>query len=605
MVLGAVVAVLAAGVVVYIVRSGGSPPNRLVSNYLAAWSKGDAATMASFLDAPPPDLAARASSLVRSAPGTRLTVTPVHVGTSAAAYHVHAVLDGSDAFDWDGTLAIAKGRIRWAEGDLYPGLTGNQRLALRRTWAPRAPILAADGTAMVGQQPAVIVGVEPDHITNLVQVQTTLAAVLGVSPATLQTALSAPGVKPNFFVPIVTLGTDAYTPLRPKLAPVPGIVFRRTQARVAASHTQILGTVGEVTAERLAQLGPPYQVGDEVGLSGLEALYETRLAGRPSAEVDIVDGPTVVRSLQQYPGAPPLPVQTTLDVRTQQAAEAALASTTLPAALVAVDAASGAVRAVVSSPVAQPFDRALDGRYPPGSTFKIITATALLTAGRIASTPSPCPPRLTVDGRVFTNFEGEAPGAIPLSQAFAISCNTAFVGLSTQLPAGAVATAAGEFGFGQPASLGAGGTYPTPADPAEAAASAIGQGRVTASPLQMATVAATVDAGQWHAPQLILQPPPATPAPTLAPLDPAVAATLRAFMRQVVVGGTGTAAAVPGQTVFGKTGTAEFGSATPPSTHAWFVGFRNTLAFSVLVEGGGVGGRVAAPIAAKFLAAAP
>ena len=64
-------------------------------------------------------------------------------------------------------------------------------------------------------------------------------------------------------------------------------------------------------------------------------------------------------------------------------------------------------------------------------------------------------------------------------------------------------------------------------------------------------------------------------------------------------------AAVPGQVVFGKTGTAEFGSTTPPATHAWFIGFRDGLAFAVLVEGGGVGGRVAAPLAAKFLAAAP
>jgi cell division protein FtsI/penicillin-binding protein 2 len=74
-------------------------------------------------------------------------------------------------------------------------------------------------------------------------------------------------------------------------------------------------------------------------------------------------------------------------------------------------------------------------------------------------------------------------------------------------------------------------------------------------------------------------------------------------MRLVVTSGTGTAANVPGQPVFGKTGTAEFGNANPPSTHAWFIGFRGDLAFAVLVEGGGVGGSVAAPIAARFLRA--
>ena len=79
------------------------------------------------------------------------------------------------------------------------------------------------------------------------------------------------------------------------------------------------------------------------------------------------------------------------------------------------------------------------------------------------------------------------------------------------------------------------------------------------------------------------------------------APTLRELMRLVVTSGTGTAANVAGAPVFGKTGTAEFGTRQPPQTHAWFVGFRSDLAFAVLVEGGGFGGEVAAPLAARFL----
>ena len=605
LILVGIAAAVAATAVVLATRSHGSGASRQVSAYLTAWSTGDASAMASLLDAPPPDLATRANSLVLSSPGSRLTFTAVHAGGSSATFHAHAALAGFGSIDWDGSLSIVKGRIHWAEANLYPNLTGTQHLVLHRTWAPRAPILAADGTPLVDEQPAVIVGLEPDHITNLAEVQNTLSSVLGVNPAAVQKALPAPGVRSNFFVPIKTLTTDAFTPLRPKLAPVGGIVFRRTQARLAAIKAQILGAVGDVTAERLSQLGAPYQVGDQVGLSGLEATYETRLAGRPSGEVDVVEGTAVIRPVQQFEGTPPQPVQTTLDTHTQQAAEAALASVAAPSALVAVDAATGEVRAVVSTPLTQPFDRALNGAYPPGSTFKVITTAALLEAGRTASTATLCPPKVSVGGRTFTNFEGEASGSISLSQAFAISCNTAFIGLAGQLPPGAVATAAGQFGFGLPASLGAGGTYPAPADQTEAAASAIGQGRVTASPLQMATVAAAVDAGQWRAPHLILQPVPTASAPAVAPLAASVASALRDLMRLVVVSGTGSAAAAPGQIVFGKTGTAEFGNRTPPTTHAWFIGFRGGLAFAVLVEGGGVGGRVAAPIAAKFLSAAP
>ena len=112
---------------------------------------------------------------------------------------------------------------------------------------------------------------------------------------------------------------------------------------------------------------------------------------------------------------------------------------------------------------------------------------------------------------------------------------------------------------------------------------------------------------EWPAPRLLIDPPegPTAGADQPAQLDPTVAVELRALMRSVVTGGTGTAANVPGETVYGKTGTAEFGNGTPPQTHAWFIGYRGDLAFAVIVEGGGVGGRVAAPLAAKFLVAAP
>ncbi|MEX2553662.1 MAG: penicillin-binding transpeptidase domain-containing protein, partial [Actinomycetota bacterium] len=160
---------------------------------------------------------------------------------------------------------------------------------------------------------------------------------------------------------------------------------------------------------------------------------------------------------------------------------------------------------------------------------------------------------------------------------------------------------AAAFGFGAKYDLplnAAGGSFPEPRDVTERAAAAIGQGRVTASPLHMATVAAAVAGGGWSPPVLLTDTPKVDP----TALDPTVAQTLRSLTEAVVREGTGVRAQVPGKPVSGKTGTAEFGEETPPKTHAWFVGYSGPLAFAVLVEDGGVGGEVAAPIAAKLVA---
>jgi cell division protein FtsI/penicillin-binding protein 2 len=127
----------------------------------------------------------------------------------------------------------------------------------------------------------------------------------------------------------------------------------------------------------------------------------------------------------------------------------------------------------------------------------------------------------------------------------------------------------------------------------------IGQDRILASPLAMAGVAATVAAGGWHAPRLLA----ADPRRAGDRLAAAELSTLRDLTRRVVTSGTGTAlASVPGE-VHGKSGTAEFGSADPPETHAWFIAYRDDVAVAVLVERGRSGGSVAAPIAARFFSA--
>jgi Penicillin binding protein transpeptidase domain/NTF2-like N-terminal transpeptidase domain len=338
------------------------------------------------------------------------------------------------------------------------------------------------------------------------------------------------------------------------------------------------------------------------GRTGLERVLDSRLAGTLGGAVVVGDAASSreLSVLKEFPAKPPSDVRTTLDLDVQRAAERALAGAPTRAALVAVDTRTGEVRAVANSPVAGVVGSFAS--YAPGSTFKIITATAALQHGVTLSTTVQCPETIRSGGRIFRNYEGEAFRTLTFAKAFALSCNTAFLGVAEKLPDGALEEAARLYGFGREQLLpiaAEGGSFPTPRTPAELAADAIGQGTVEASPLIMATVSAAVASGTWHQPRLL----PGSGAST--PLPAGVAVQLRALMRGVVTGGTGKAAQGGGGPVSGKTGTAEYGNADPPLSHAWFTGYRGSLAFAVYVETGKSGGTVAAPLVRQFLAGLP
>ena len=281
------------------------------------------------------------------------------------------------------------------------------------------------------------------------------------------------------------------------------------------------------------------------------------------------------------------PLRTTLDRDVQAAAEAALGATEPKAALVAVQPSTGDVLAVANRPAGSSLNRAFTGLYPPGSTFKVVSTTALLRAGLDPGETVDCPRTINVGGREFKNFEGSAAGAVPFSVDFAQSCNTAFVSLTERLDADALTQTARDFGLEE---------VPPGEDLVERAAAMIGQARILASPLEMAGVAATVAGGRWREPRLI-----SSDEKKAGPrLDGGELGTLRELTRSVITSGTGTAlASVPGD-VHGKSGTAEYGSGDPPPTHAWFIAYRDDVAIAVLVENGRSGGTVAAPIAERF-----
>jgi len=593
-------------------------PTAEVRAYLAAWDASDHGAMAALVDAPPADFSARHQAMVDALGVTEARFEPGRVSRhgdrATATFDARLTLRGLGEWPYTGRLELVRKQERWlvawSPAALHPQLQPGQRFARIRNRPERAAILGAADRPLTSGGELVSVGVEPQRIRNRAEVAKALQEQLGVAPGVLDAALARPGVRPDFFVPVTDVRRDRFNAVRPVLEPVPGILFRAKAARLTPTEDfarHVLGRTGEVTAEDLEKLGGLYQAGDLVGRSGLEAAFERQLAGDPFGEVRLVHAAgEAAATLHTFPGGPPAgPVRTTLDLAVQTAAEDALGPVDGPAALVAVDGATGAVRAAASRPLTEPFNRALVGRYPPGSTFKVVTTAGLLAAGTSPTTPVQCPATRTVGGRQFRNFEAQQLGDILFARAFITSCNTVFVALGQQLGRQDLGAAATRFGFNRRYDVGlatSGGSFPEPADDAETAAAAFGQGRVEASPLHMATVAAAAATGGWRQPYLV---EPAPAAEAVEPLAPPVADALRRLMVGVVREGTGTAAAVPGQEIGGKTGTAEFGAGTPPPTHAWFIGFRGTLGFAVLVEGGGVGGEVAAPVAGRFLRALP
>jgi cell division protein FtsI/penicillin-binding protein 2 len=508
-------------------------------------------------------------------------------------------------------LSDTSGRwlVQWSSRSIIPQLGPRDSVATTVSWPARAAILGTNGTPLTVETPMVSVGIEGARITDPATLTTALEQA-GATAAQVTAALAYAAAHPQYFVPVIDVSQTSYEQIKPTIYPVPGTVFQTYSARTALTQglaAHIVGSLGPITAQELRTLGAPYQVGDSVGQTGIEQAYERQLAGRPGGGIKVVDASgAAVATVATFGARPGSSVQTTIDPAIQEAAEAALSGVTDAASLVAIQASTGAILASVSQPTSVAFDDALAGTYPPRSTFKVVTAADLIEHGLSPSSPASCPATITVGGETFHNFEGETQASLSLAQAFAESCNAAFIGLAGTLPYQSFTSTAVQFGIGTKLHMGLaafGGSVPTPSSDAERAATSIGQAGVLVSPLDMAMVAASVDAGRLHLPRLVAGAPDDTvPAQSL---DRSVVSDLQSMMAAVVDSPNGTAAGarLPSGT-FGKTGTAEFGTATPPKTHAWFIGYRGHLAFAVLVVGGGIGGSVAAPIAAKFLDAA-
>jgi cell division protein FtsI/penicillin-binding protein 2 len=369
-----------------------------------------------------------------------------------------------------------------------------------------------------------------------------------------------------------------------------------------AKANSLVGDVGSEINQRLRADGALYAPGTTVGLSGLEQKYQRQLLGTPTTQVIAVNSAGQQTGiLAQWPGTTGTPVRTTIDSAAQNAALTALEGASGSGEIVAVRASTGEVLAVAQrqGSGALPADGALNAKLSPGTAFTIVSAAALAKHGVSASTPIPCASSFNVEGRTFSSPGTGQP--VPFGTAFAEGCGTAFAQLSERLSPSQWAEVVKEFGIGSDWSQLQvpvfSGSVPSAPGGANLAAQTIGQGNVRMSLLSMAMVAATVDAGRWHVPQVLQAPDPPSRG---AELDAGVMTTVRGLMRGAVRSGAAHAASLPGQQVYGQVGLVHLGS----GWMSWFVGYRGDIAIAA-IESGKTPQLSAAALAGAFFSAAP
>lgn len=513
-----------------------------------------------------------------------------------------------DGDDWVGV---------WEPSVIEPTLGEGETLDLTTLLPRRGDITGARGLAVVTERPVTRFGIDRSAVGKAQAVRSAgdLAALVDVDAKDFTTLVEGAGEAQ--FVEAITYRRDEVpTEVAQRYRSIPGALAVQDELALAPTRgfaAPVLGSVGPVTAEMVEESPETYRPGDVAGTSGLQARYDDQLRGTPGVSIDAVPAEDAAgsgaetRELFRAEPVPGEPLRTSLDVDLQAAAEQVLAGTGPASALVAIEPRTGAILAAANGPGTGGTNLATYGQAAPGSTFKTVSSLALLRAGLTPESQVDCPSTTTVDGKEFGNYSdypSTAVGRIALRQAVAQSCNTAFITSRDEIGGTDLYDAAASLGLGIDHDLGFPayfGQVPQPESETEAAADLIGQGRVLASPMVMATVVASVQAGRTVVPWLVKDyrddPPEGA-----APLTGDEATALRSMLRAVVTDGSGRGLLdVPGPELIAKTGTAEFERDGKVLTHAWMVAAGSDLAVAVYVDEGESGSRTAGPLLEEFL----
>jgi len=555
-----------------------------------------------------------------------------------------------------GILTLRLYLLQIADSEQYRIQSVNNTMQPVPTEASRGLIRDRHNIILVDNRPSYTISVVPPRLLSSAEgssrgeIIARLSQIVGLPHAKIEEKLNSKNR--HFYEPVklkLDVGFRTVSVVEENRYDLPGVEIqveaRRGYPTFSGDHPlapHILGYVGLIDASQYPQMKSlGYRYGDQIGKRGIERLRETNVRGQEG--IKYIEVNARGREVGSFPDKtlPPIPgadIRLTLDWRLQQAAEEAF-SDSLKGSLIALDPTTGEILAMASQPRFHPrsirdinawralqsdpakplLNRSMQGEYPPASVFKMITAVAALDLGLLEPDEfrfDPCEGELAFGDRIFRCHKTGGCGELNLRGALIQSCDVFFYHLGREVGIENWSLYATLFGFGQATDIDisgdgeARGLVPDRAYYEKRNGKwyegymlnlAIGQGELLATPLQVARYVAALASGQLVNPHIFMD-TPTTHSPL--PVGATTLAAIRSMMEDVVgrPTGTGRHAQLPEVSVAGKTGTAQNSHG---NDHAWFVAFAPVesprIAVAVLVENGGGGGSVAAPIAKKIL----
>lgn len=560
----------------------GAAPDAVVAKFVAAWQGLQPGPIAA-LTSDPGSASEEVGSVFKNlAPTTlavhtgRPTVTDANTATAAAdfTWSLPNGITWKYTANWIFTRTSTGDpwKAQWAATLINPHLGEAQTVVLRTTSATNGAVVDRDNQQILAPITVYSVVALPDKITDLAGTATALAGILGKLDPTVTADSVVAGVKastPTTGYTVTNLREDDYRTVSAQLDRLHGLSFPSTTRNLPPTKDFAKMLLAQVnpTANKLALGVPGWEI-DSIDATGAELDTLAAQAAQPGKNVTL-----------------------TLDTKVQLAAEKAISLYQDPTVLVAIAPSTGEILAVAQNQPANVLGPiALSGEYPPGSTFKVVTATAAFDSALVTPTTQlECPGAFTVDSRQIHNYHSFDLGTVSVTTAFARSCNTTFAKLATLMPADALTRAASEYGIGRdfviPGLNTLTGKIPNADSITQKAENGFGQGVDLVTPFSEALMAATVANGRMPMPTIIRGTRTTIDEPVVQ-RSAAAQSGMRLLMRAVVTDGTASTLQDAG-TVYAKTGTADFINAKGvDQAHAWTVGYRGDVAFAVFILAG-------------------